>query len=150
MKRVLFVDTRNSILGPIAEALFNHNAGGLGVATSGGVLSEEWINARVVLVMYEVGIDVGHKIPRKVDARMLAQADIVVRMGVDLQLSDLIETRDWAIAEPANPSFLQVRDLRDKIRWQVERLLEDIRKSNQSAGLTDLQWRTAVVNLLSM
>ena len=150
MKQVLFVDTRNSILGPMAEALFNRNASGLGVATSGGILFEEWINARVVLAMYEVGIDIGHKLPREVDARMLAQADTVVRMGVDLQVSDLIETRDWVIGEPANPSFLQVCDLRDQIRRRVDRLLEDIRKSNQTAGLTDLQWRTAVVNLLSM
>ena len=61
--------------------------------------------------MYEVGIDIGHKLPREVGARMLDQADIVVRMGVDVQISELQEVHDWAIAEPENPSFQQVRDL---------------------------------------
>ena len=150
MKRVLFVDKHNSILSPMAEALFNHHASGMGVATSGGIQPEEWINARVVLAMYEVGIDIGHKLPREIGARMLGQADVVVRMGVDVQISELQEVHDWAIAEPENPSFQQVRDLRDQIRRRVDRLLEDIRKGNQTAGLTDIQWRTAVVNLLSM
>ena len=150
MKRVLFVDTRNSILSPMAEALFNRYASGLGVATSGGIVPEEWINARVVLAMYEVGIDIGHRLPREAGARMLGQTDIVVRMGVDVQLADLQEAHDWMIAEPENPSFEQVRGLREQIRRRVDWLLEDIRKRNQTTGLTDLQWRTAVVNLLSM
>ena len=150
MKRVLFIDKRNSILGPMAEALFNRNASGLGVAASGAIVCDEWINARVVLAMYELGIDIGHKLPHNVDDRMLAQADLVVRIGVPLQLGDAVEARDWVMAEPVNPSFEQVRDLRDQLRQRVDGLLEDMRRGNQTAGLTDVQWRIAVVNMLSM
>lgn len=150
MQRISFVDEHNSVLSPIAEAWFNRNANGLGVATSGGIMPNEWINARVVQAMYEVGIDIGHKLPRRVDARMLTQADVVVRIGIHLQVSDLVEIRDWEIAEPTQSSFEEVRALRDHIRERVDRLMEDMRKSNQRACLSDRQWRIAVVNLLSI
>jgi arsenate reductase len=150
MKRVLFVDTGNSIVGPMAEAWFNRHASGCGVASSCGTLPAEWINAPVVQAMYEVGIDIGYKLPKGIDLRMLAQSDVVVLMGVHLKMPDGVEKRAWDVREPFNPSFEEARALRDQIRQRVDELIGEIQRSNRETGLTDAQWRIAIVNLLSM
>ncbi len=150
MKRVLFVDTQNSVIGPMAEAWFNRHAGGCGVAHSCGTLPAEWISAPVVQAMYEVGIDIGHRLPIGTDSRSLAQADVAVLMNIDLQVPDGVEKRAWEVSELSTPSLEEARALRDQIRQRVDKLIEEIQRDDREAGLTDVQWRIAIVNLLSM
>lgn len=150
MKRILFIDQSNSILGPMAEAWFNRHAGKLGIATSRGIEPDEWINARVVRAMYEVGIDIGHKVPRGIDSRSMAQAELVVRLGVHLPVSDLIETLDWDLKEPASPSLEQIRIVRSQIRHRVDSLIRQLRQEERPVRLSDRQWRIALESFLSM
>ncbi len=149
MKRVLFVDTQNSILSVMAEAWFNRHAGGCGAANSGGTTPAAWIDARVVQAMHEVGIDIGSKPPKRVNHQLLAQADLVVLMGIDLQIFEWVDVRSWRIAEPSNPSLEQVRTLRDHVRQQVDALIEEIRGQHPEPGLAEMQWKSAIESLLS-
>jgi arsenate reductase len=134
----------------MAEAWFNRHAAGCGVASSCGTLPSEWISAPVVQAMYEVGIDIGHRLPRGTDPRSLAQADMVVLMNTDLQVPEGLEKRAWEVKEPTHLSLEEARALRDQIRKRVDKLIEEIQRDDREAGLTDVQWSMAIVNLLSM
>lgn len=149
MKRVLFVDTQNSILSAMAEAWFNRHAGGCGVASSGGTTPAAWLDARAVQAMHEVGIDIGSKLPQRIDHQQLAQADLVVLIGIDLQIFEWVDIRCWWIAEPPNPSLEEVRTLRDQVGRQVDTLIEEIRGQNPEPGLAERQWKSAIESLLS-
>ena len=149
MKRVLFIDTQNSIVGPMAEAWFNRHADGCGVASSCGVLPVDWINAPTVQAMYEAGIDIGHKLPRGLDERKLAQADVIVLIGVWIHLTNNVQTIKWDITDPAQPSLADVRILRGKICQRVDQLIQELQQEHEP-GFSHEQWQTAIVNLLCM
>jgi arsenate reductase len=149
MKRVLFVDKQNSILSAMAEAWFNRHAGGCGAANSGGTTPAASLDARAVQAMHEVGIDIGSRTPKRVDHQLLAQADVVVLMGIELQVFEWVDIRSWRIAEPSNPSLEEVRTLRDHVRQQVDALIEEIRGQHPEPGLAERQWKSAIESSLS-
>jgi hypothetical protein len=61
-----------------------------------------------------------------------------------------LEKRAWEVKEPTHLSLEEARALRDQIRKHVDKLIEEIQRDDREAGLTDVQWSMAIVNLLSM
>ena len=149
MKKVLFVDIQNSILSPMAEAWFNRYSGGCRVASSCGTQPATWLDGRAAQAMHQVGIDIGSKRPERIGYQQLAQADVVVLMGVGLEIFEWVDVRSWKIAEPPDPSFEDVCILRDRVRESVEALIGEIKRQNTEPHLTDTLWKLAIESSLS-
>ena len=73
-------------------------------AVSGGSSPAAAVHPIVIDAMREVGIDLVERKPRKVDAEMLARADVVISMGCDdPALCDYPgrKVEDWGIPDPS-------------------------------------------------
>jgi len=72
-----------------------------------------------------VGIDLSGRKPSKVDAEMLARADLVVSMGCDDPAVCEYPGRkveDWGIEDPSGKPVEDVRRIRDDLRERVAEL----------------------------
>ena len=122
---VLFLCRQNAGRSQMAQAFFERVAppGHLGV--SGGSSPAPAIHPVVVEAMREVGIDLSGRVPRKVDAGLLARADRVISMGCDdPAVCDYPgrKVEDWSIEDPSGKSMADVRRIRDELRARVEAL----------------------------
>ena len=129
MKKVLFVCVGNSGRSQMAEAFFNHLAGGKAQAFSAGTNPATTIDPVVVELMKEVGIDISNKHPKKLTLDMLEQADKVVTMGCGVEQAcpvTLMETEDWGLEDPKGKSAEKISEIRDEIRKRVEKLLSEV------------------------
>ena len=127
MKTVLFVCVGNSGRSQMAEAFFNHMAGGKARAISAGTKPASAVDPQTVEVMREVGIDIGAAKPKALTMEMVEQADRVVTMGCGAEgvcPTSFVETEDWQLEDPKGKSLEEVRQIRDEIRTRVMMLLE--------------------------
>ena len=100
MKNVLFVCVGNAGRSQMAEAFFNHLAGGKAKALSAGTNPANVIDPKVVQVMKEVNIDISGNRPKKLTVEMLSQADKVITMGCGAKNvcpASFVETEDWEL-----------------------------------------------------
>ena len=121
---VLFLCRQNAGRSQMAQAFFERLAPTL-AAVSGGSSPAAAVHPVVVDVMREVGIDLAGRKPRKVDAAMLAGADVVISMGCDdPAVCDYPgrKVEDWGIEDPAGKPIGEVRRIRDLLRARVEEL----------------------------
>ena len=126
MRTVLFVCVHNSGRSQMAEAFFNHYAGGKARALSAGTQPGESVNPVVVSVMLEDGLDTGANRPKLLTDEMLDSADRVVSMGCGVQgvcPVAFVETEEWEIEDPKDKSVEEVRRIRDHIRGKVLEML---------------------------
>lgn len=140
-KRVLFVCIHNSARSQIAEALLNHLAGDRFEAESAG-LEPGQLNAVVVAVMREIGLDISDNVTKSVASVLEAgrQFDYVVTVCDETSaercpvIPGSTERLHWAFADPSsfNGSIAEklaaTRKVRDEIRarivnWAVGRQL---------------------------
>lgn len=127
MTTVLFVCVHNSGRSQMAEAFFNHLAGGKVRAMSAGTNPVDSIDPNVVEAMREVGIDVSSNRPKLLTSEMLDEADRVVSMGCGVAgicPAAFVETEDWQIKDPKGKPLADVRRIRDSIRDKVVQLLK--------------------------
>ncbi len=95
-------------------------------AVSGGSSPAAAVHPVVLDVMREVGMDLAGRKPKKVDADMLAQADLVISMGCDdPAVCDYPgrKVEDWGIEDPSAKPIADVRRIRDLLRGRVEELV---------------------------
>ena len=127
MKTVLFVCVHNSGRSQMAEAFFNQLAKGKAKALSAGTNPADTINPTVVKTMREVGIDISASEPKSLTLNTLEQADKVVTMGCGVEEicpAAFIETEDWELEDPSGKPLERVREIRDKIKAKVIKMLE--------------------------
>lgn len=113
----------------MAQAFFERMVDAGHVGVSGGSSPAPAIHPVVVDAMREVGIDLSGRVPRKVDAQMLAQADRVISMGCDdPAVCDYPgrKVEDWSIEDPSGKPMARVREIRDEIRARVEALVSGL------------------------
>lgn len=122
MKRVLFVDVRNTARSPIAEAWFNQIAYGWGRATSCGTMPASLFDMLAVQVMAEVGAPIRPNLPRAVSQQLLARADFVVIMGRDVPARAFPNAAVWNFPDPTGEQLSSYRQLRDDIFVQIRAL----------------------------
>ncbi|HEY6220947.1 MAG TPA: arsenate reductase ArsC [Candidatus Eisenbacteria bacterium] len=129
---VLFLCRQNAGRSQMAQAFFEQLAPHF-TATSGGSSPAAAVHPIVIDAMREVGIDLaGHK-PRKVDAEMLARADVVISMGCDdPAVCDYPgrKVEDWRIPDPSGKPIDEVRRIRDLLRARVEELARRLRSTS--------------------
>ncbi|MBI2832514.1 MAG: arsenate reductase ArsC [Chloroflexi bacterium] len=135
MKTVLFVCVHNSGRSQMAEAFFNHLAGGKALALSAGTQPAGRVNPVVVEAMREAGIDISHSKPKALTPEMIGQADRVVTMGCGAEAvcpATFVETEDWALEDPHGKSLERVRKIRDEIKARVTKLLGETTRQQEA------------------
>lgn len=134
---VLFLCRQNAGRSQMAHAFFERLAPGHR-AISGGSSPAAVVHPVVVDAMREVGIDLSGQKPAKVDAEMLAKADLVISMGCDDPAVCEYPGRkveDWGIEDPSGKPLEDVRRIRDVLRDRVAALVRRLPSSSPSTSL---------------
>jgi len=129
MKKVLFVCVHNAGRSLMAEAFFNQMAEGKARGFSAGTKPAEKVTLVVAEAMREVGIDISRRKPKMLTAEMLEYVDIVINMGCGVEgtcPAGFLPDDDWHIEGPAGKPIEQVRQIRDKIKTRVEKLIREL------------------------
>ncbi|MBM3149836.1 MAG: arsenate reductase ArsC [Chloroflexi bacterium] len=127
MKKVLFVCVGNSGRSQMAEAFFNNLAKGKAQAISAGTNPASRVDPTVIELMKELGIELTSHYPKKLTVEMLDTADKIITMGCGVEQAcpaTLTETEDWGLEDPKGQPKEKIRDIRDKIRDRVAKLLQ--------------------------
>ncbi|MGE5689591.1 MAG: low molecular weight phosphatase family protein [Pseudomonadota bacterium] len=125
---VLFVCVQNAGRSQIAEALFRLGAGDAHEARSAGTAPAEHVHPEVAEVMRERGVDVGDRVPHRLERADAEWADVVVTMGCGDACPYIPGKRyvDWELDDPHGLPIERVREIRDEIGRRVDALVADL------------------------
>jgi protein-tyrosine-phosphatase len=132
MRYVLFVCNHNAGRSQMAQAFFNKHAPDDVRAESAGSTPVDRPWPEVVAVMQEVGIDLSHNRPKKLDLEMQLHADWAVTLGCG-GVCPYVPSRveEWELQDPKGKPLDEVRAIRDDIERRVldliERSIDEIR-----------------------
>ncbi len=128
MKTVLFICVHNAARSQMAEAFFNEMAGGRHVGISAGSQPAEKVNPVAVEAMAELGIYISGARPKMLTVDMIERADLVVTMGCGENVCPIVpkEVIEWDLEDPSGRPIEEVREIRDKIRKLVSKLIRAI------------------------
>jgi protein-tyrosine-phosphatase len=129
MKKVLFVCGENACRSQMAEAFFNKLASGKAIAMSAGTKPSNRVNSKATGVMKEIGVDMDKQKPKLLTQEMIENADKLITMccEADFCPAPYLKTEDWKIEDPSGKSIEKFREVRDKIRQKVEKLIEEMK-----------------------
>jgi arsenate reductase len=125
---LLFVCAQNAARSQMAAALARHVSGGRVEVMSAGSDPAGAINATVVDVIAELGIELAVEFPKPLTDEVVRAADVVVTMGCGDVCPVLDGPRylDWAVADPAGQDLETVRRIRQDIADHVLDLLKEL------------------------
>jgi arsenate reductase len=130
MARVLFVCLHNAGRSQMSRALFDAAAGGRHSSASAGSEADPagHVHPEVVVVMREVGIDIGDERPKRLSTELMEAADLVVTMGCGDACPYIPGKRyvDWDLPDPKGRPVDEVRATRDDISARVRELLTEL------------------------
>jgi len=127
VSRVLFVCLHNAGRSQMSAALFAL-AGSQHEARSAGTEPAEHVHPEVVSALRELGIDLGGRVPRKLEVADAEWADIVVTMGCGDACPYIPGKRyiDWNLRDPKGLPLDEVRAIRDDIARRVDALVAEL------------------------
>ena len=137
MKRILFVDLRNTSRSQMAEAWFNQFAEGWAKASSCGTMPAVMPDPLMLQVMQEVGMEARGLLPKPINNTLLSQADIVVLMGKDIYPGAFTPDYIWDFQDPTGKDILHYRVQRDAIRIRVQELIVELQRKRFDATRSD-------------
>jgi protein-tyrosine-phosphatase len=125
---VLFVCVHNAGRSQMGAAFLAHHGAGRVEVRSAGSAPADAVNPAVVEAMAEVGIDVGHEVPKRLTDEAAREADVVITMGCGDACPVFPGKRylDWQLDDPAGQGVEGVRPIRDEIERRVLALLADL------------------------
>jgi len=130
MARVLFVCLHNAGRSQMSRALFDAAAGGRHSSASAGSEADPagHVHPEVVVVMREVGIDIGDERPKRLSTELMEAADLVVTMGCGDACPYIPGKRyvDWDLPDPKGRPVDEVRATRDDVSARVRELLTEL------------------------
>lgn len=132
MKHILFVCTHNAGRSQIAQAFWRKHAPSDVRAECAGQRPAKAPWPEVVQAMAEVGIDISHERPKKLDLEMQLHADWAITLGCG-GACPYVPTRvdDWEIPDPRGQPIDVVREIRDHVEHRILEFiatrLDDIR-----------------------
>ena len=130
MKTVLYVCVHNAGRSQMAEAFTNALSGGKVRGVSAGTVAGERVNPMAEEAMREVGISMAGQKPKQLTQEMADAADRVITMGCGVVAeacpAKFILSDDWGLDDPAGRPIETVREIRDRIKRQVEKLLAEL------------------------
>jgi len=129
-ENILFVCVENAGRSQMAEAFFRKFAPNHFKVSSAGTTPSSQLNPIVIQVMKEVGIDMENQQPKLLSNSMIDDSFKTVNMGCmdkescpSLFVKDVI---DWNISDPKEKSLDDVREIRDKIKFEVINLIQSL------------------------
>lgn len=128
MKRLLFIDRRNTARSQMAEAWFNRFAEGWAKASSCGTMPAATPDPHTTRVLAEQGIDTQNLIPKPIHNSLLAQADYVVMMGKDIYPGAFTPDAIWDFADPTGKDIIHYHIQCDAIRCRVQELIVELQR----------------------
>jgi arsenate reductase len=128
VSRVLFVCVQNAGRSQMAEALFTAAADGRHEARSAGTAPAEHVHPEVVEVMRELGVDLGERVPHRLEQADAEWADVVVTMGCGDACPYIPGKRyvDWELTDPHGLPLNEVRRIRDEITGRIRELVYEL------------------------
>ncbi|MCF6166703.1 Arsenate reductase [Furfurilactobacillus rossiae] len=129
MKQIYFLCTGNSCRSQMAEGLARQLLGPEWRIASAGV-ETHGLNARAVVVMNEVGIDISHQYSKLIDVDYLNHCDLVVTLCGDARdrcpiTPPSVKKLHWPLPDPAQAvgteeeQLTVFRSVRDQIKWRI-------------------------------
>ena len=124
MKVVVFASVHDAARSKMAAAFFNaFTLPALVRAVSGGDRPLLWVVPDVVRAMGEVGLDVSDR-PRVLTSELLARATRIVTFdGAVWHPPAEVPREDWDLPDPSNLPLPRIREIRERIRERVWRLV---------------------------
>ena len=129
-ENILFVCVENAGRSQMAEAFFRKYAPDRFNVSSAGTTPSSQLNPIVIEVMKEIGIDMKTQQPKLLSDSMMKNSSKTVNMGCmdkescpALFLKDVI---DWNISDPKEKSLDEVRQIRDKIKLEVQNFIKTL------------------------
>jgi arsenate reductase len=126
--RVLFVCVQNAGRSQMAETLFERAVNGRHEARSAGSAPAGAVHPEVVDAMRELGVELEHRVPRRLQREDAEWADVVVTMGCGDACPYIPGKRyvDWELTDPAGQDVQEVRRIRDEIDARVRSLADEL------------------------
>lgn len=129
LKKVLFVCVENAGRSQMAEAFAKKYGKDKFIVSSAGNKPADKINPVVVEAMKEKGIDISTNKPKLLNFQMAQESDLIVTMGCNDQGicpgPFFKPTVDWKLEDPKGKPIEKVREIRDEIERQVQKLITD-------------------------
>jgi arsenate reductase len=125
---VLFVCVSNAGRSLMAERLLRQLAGDRHQARSAGSDPGDRPHPQVIEALKEIGIDASDHVPRQLDREALEWADVAVSTCAEevCPITPGVRRISWVFPDPKNLPLEQVREIRDEISQQVQRLVEEL------------------------
>lgn len=125
---VLFVCVQNAGRSQIAAALLNVEAKGRIRVRSAGSMPASELDASVVTVMSEMGLDLSKNYPKPLTDDVVRASDAVITMGCgdSCPIYPGKHYEDWVLTDPAGQSLETVREVRDEIHERVKTLVASL------------------------
>jgi arsenate reductase (thioredoxin) len=125
---VLFICVHNAGRSQMAAGLLQHKAGERVTVRSAGSEPADQLNPAVVEAMRESGIDISAERPKRLEDRMVREADVVITMGCGDACPIYPGKRyeDWELEDPSGKDLETVRKIRDQIESRVDQLLGEL------------------------
>jgi arsenate reductase len=132
VKKILFVCVENAGRSQMAEAFAKKYGAAKVVVSSAGNKPANKVNAVVVEVMKEKGIDLSKNTPKMITAKMALDVDLIVTMGCNDQGvcpgPFFKPTIEWHLEDPKGKPIEKVREIRDEIERQVMELITELKE----------------------
>lgn len=125
---VLFVCVHNAGRSQMAAALLDRKAEGRVTVFSAGSEPADRLHPAVLEAMREIGIDLAGEQPKRLEDRMVREADVVITMGCGDACPIYPGKRyeDWTVDDPAEADIETVRRIRDEIDERVLKLIAEL------------------------
>ena len=120
----------------MGAALLTLRSRGAVVAHSAGSTVGAELDAGVVDVMAELGVDLTEAYAKPLAREVLEAADVVVTMGRsvgDVEIPPSTRHEDWRVGDPTGAPIDEVRRVRDDIERRVMALLREL-ESRETSG----------------
>ena len=143
MKTVLFICVHNAGRSQMAEAFFNHIAGGKARAISAGSQPADEVNPVAAQAMKEAGLDISRNKPKLLTLEMMKGVDRAVTMGCgDVCPVTTVQTDDWDLEDPKDKPLEEIRRIRDEIKERVNTLIDKVNQEGcMKSSLVELKNR---------
>lgn len=133
---VLFVCVQNAGRSQMAAALLTFESRGRIRVRSAGSQPARELDAAVLKVMAELGLDLARDYPKPLTDDVVRGSDVVITMGCGDSCPIYSGKRyeDWDLADPAGRSLEAVREIRDSIHDRVKVLAASLLSQTKEGG----------------
>lgn len=125
---VLFVCVHNAGRSLAGRVLLDHYGAGRVAVYSAGSEPGEELNASVLALLHERGLDTSREFPKPLTNELARDADVVITMGCGDACPFFPGTRylDWELDDPKGLSVEEARPIVEEIDRRVRALLEEM------------------------